>query len=264
MFIEKGNAVYHVGNNTYEVGHHDIFIIGAMDRHTSIIGEVPYIRYGLYVLPAYWMVKPELSEYREIYKTPTPEQFQKLKNVDDSTFKEIIGIIRKLHEETISEENSSLEMVTALLWQLSIILKRLIRYSGSDIPVNSTYQDMINIKNYIDLNYSNELSLEELSRIFYMQPNTISQNFKRNFDINLNQYINMVRISHAVKILEQNSINITELSGIVGYSSVNTFLRQFKIITHKSPLQYRKNYLEHMKQQSTWDLFKNKRYPNIL
>lgn len=87
---------------------------------------------------------------------------------------------------------------------------------------------MNEIKAYIDLHYHEELSLSKLSKQFFLQPNTISKNFRKIWGKNINYYINSVRITNAVRILDMEDISITELSERVGYDNVNTFLRQFK------------------------------------
>ncbi len=51
-----------------------------------------------------------------------------------------------------------------------------------------------------------------------------------------------MRVSNAVRVLEKNDISITELSEVVGYASVNTFLRQFRESLGISPLQYKKQF----------------------
>lgn len=99
---------------------------------------------------------------------------------------------------------------------------------------------MNEIKAYIDLHYHEELSLSKLSKQFFLQPNTISKNFRKIWGKNINYYINSVRITNAVKILDTENISITELSERVGYDNVNTFLRQFKEKMDVSPLQYKK------------------------
>ena len=125
-----------------------------------------------------------------------------------------------------------------MLLELTIILKRYLNLEKKDI--SGTYKAMSDIKNYIDLHYAEELNLTVLSRNFYIQPNTISKNFKKIFGKNVVNYINSVRIANAVRILEESHVSITELSGAVGYSSMNTFLRQFRDIMGISPLQYKK------------------------
>lgn len=153
-------------------------------------------------------------------------------------------------------------MVYALLLEMTIILNRLLQLEKQDISgMNKTMSD---IKNYIDFHYAENLSLEELSRIFYLQPNTISKNFRKTFEKNINSYIHSVRVSNAVKVLEKNDISITELSEVVGYASVNTFLRQFRESLGISPLQYKKQFEQYKedadKTRLTWDIREKKKY----
>ena len=130
------------------------------------------------------------------------------------------------------------DYLLTLLLEMTIILKRYLNLEKQDI--SGTYKAMSDIKNYIDLHYAEDLNLTVLSRNFYIQPNTISKNFKKIFGKNVVNYINSVRIANAVRILEESHISITELAGAVGYSSMNTFLRQFRDIMGISPLQYKK------------------------
>lgn len=73
-----------------------------------------------------------------------------------------------------------------------------------------------------------------------------------------NRYINSVRITNAVHILDKSDISITELAEMVGYENVNTFLRQFKEKMDVSPLQYRKRRQQAMERMHTREMFSRK------
>lgn len=75
---------------------------------------------------------------------------------------------------------------------------------------------------------------------------------------NINRYINSVRITNAVRILDKSDISITELAEMVGYENVNTFLRQFKEKMDVSPLQYRKRRQQAMERMHTREMFSRK------
>lgn len=255
LFVEQGKAEYRINHVSYTVEKNDILIIGAMDTHSRNIMQVPYIRYGLTLLPSYIGVLPVLNEYANIFRTPGPSDFTRLKNIDNDTFLEIISILLKLHIETTTEQSGRSEMIHALLQELTIILKRLLNFEKREWNQTDSYQLMIEVRNYIDFHYKETLSLDSLSNHFFLQPSTISRNFKNSFNININRYINMVRISNAVRLLEQSPISITQLSEQVGYLNVNTFIRQFHDIMGTSPLQYRKSYLENLKKMKIWNLF---------
>ncbi len=238
LFFEEGEGLYKIKNVDYEVGKNSILIIGGADPHFRKFTRTPCIRYGLTVMPSFLQNLPIINSYMQVYQTHPVKEAQKLQNLELSDFQRIIQIIRLLREETRENGEGRGDMVYALLLELTIILKRYLNLEKKDI--SGTYKAMSDIKNYIDLHYAEELNLTVLSRNFYIQPNTISKNFKKIFGKNVVNYINSVRIANAVRILEESHGSITELSGAVGYSSMNTFLRQFRDIMGISPLQYKK------------------------
>ncbi len=238
LFFEEGEGLYKIKNMDYEVGKNSILIIGGADPHFRKFTRTPCIRYGLTVMPSFLQNLPIINSYMQVYQTHPVKEAQKLQNLELSDFQRIIQIIRLLREETRENGEGRGDMVYALLLELTIILKRYLNLEKKDI--SGTYKAMSDIKNYIDLHYAEELNLTVLSRNFYIQPNTISKNFKKIFGKNVVNYINSVRIANAVRILEESHVSITELSGAVGYSSMNTFLRQFRDIMGISPLQYKK------------------------
>lgn len=246
LFIEEGEAQYRIGNNEYHLGPRDVLIIGGTDPHSRKFLKTPCLRYGLTVMPAFIQSLPVINGYMHVYRTQTPENASRLKNIDKEVFQQMIRILWQLRDETEENGDGHSEMLYALLLELTVYLKRLLQVEKQDI--SGTYKTMSQIKNYIDFHYNEELGLKELSRIFYLQPNTISKNFGLIFGKNINSYIHSVRITHAVRILEESDVSITELSAVVGYSSVNTFLRQFREKMNISPLQYKKRFEQYLKE----------------
>lgn len=252
LFVEQGEAEYQINNEIFQVRKNTILIIGATDRHRFRFEKVPYIRYGLTIMPSFLQSLPIISGYINIYQTQNLERSQYLVNLDDNVFQRFIRILWDLREET--ENGKNRDMVYALLLEMTILLKRLLRMESHDD--DNTYRMMTEIKNYIDFHYQEDLSLKELSGRFYLQPNTISKNFRKVWGKNINHYINSVRITHAVRILDDREVSITELAGLVGYKNVNTFLRRFKEKMDVSPLQYRKRFKQVMADSDTRQLFK--------
>lgn len=222
-----------------------MLIIGGTDPHSRKFLKTPCLRYGLTVMPAFMQSLPVINGYMHIFRTQTPEDAFRLKNIDEEVFRQMIRILWQLRDETEGNGSGRNEMIYALLLELTVYLKRLLQVEKQEI--SGTYKTMSQIKNHIDFHYNEELGLKELSRIFYLQPNTISKSFGQVFGKNINSYIHAVRITHAVRILEESDLSITELSAAVGYSSVNTFLRQFREKMNISPLQYKKRFEQYLK-----------------
>lgn len=240
LFVEQGRADYRINGQVYSAGKNTVLIIGRHDRHDFSFTEVPYVRYGLNVMTDFLQSFPIISQYIHVYQTQTAETFKRLCGIEDAVFDRMIEILWALRMETEKGENTSGEMLYALLLEMTLLLKDLLKIEKE--AIGDMDRRIYQIKSYIDLHYDQDLSLNELSRVFYIQPNTISKNFGKIIGRTVNDYINTVRVTNAVYLLEHTEMNITELSECVGYASVNTFLRQFKERMEVSPLQYRKRY----------------------
>lgn len=102
------------------------------------------------------------------------------------------------------------------------------------------------LKRYIELNLSEKLSLEELSKRMYITPNYLSALFKKCEKINLMDYVEDVRMRKAKFILEtQRRKSPCEVGKEVGYQNSAYFSRVFKKHFGVTPFRYRKRCLQH-------------------
>ena len=67
--------------------------------------------------------------------------------------------------------------------------------------------------------------------------------FKKYFDCSIVEYLRKVKISFATDYLKHSNLSISEISFLLGFSSVSHLNHIFKETTGKTPLQYRKDYL---------------------
>jgi len=68
--------------------------------------------------------------------------------------------------------------------------------------------------------------------------------FKKETGKTLTEYIQMVRIETAKKLLVEKERNVSEVAELVGYSDIKFFTKQFKKALGVSPNEYRKMFLE--------------------
>lgn len=252
LFIEQGVAEYKINDMKYTVGPRSVLIIGGTDLHSRRFTQTPCIRFGLTLLPSYLQRQPIINSLQNIYQTHSPEVAKKLCDLEEDVFQRLMQIIWQLHLETEQNPDGKGDLVYALLLELTIRLKRLLQLEKQEY--SEAAQSMQEIKTYIDIHFMEDLSLEHLSEQFYLQPNTISKNFRKYYGKNIISYINAVRISNAARILGQREVKITDLAEEVGYHSINTFLRQFREKMNISPLQYKKN-LEKSRAEMEWEKF---------
>lgn len=98
------------------------------------------------------------------------------------------------------------------------------------------------IKQYIDQNYHDDLSLEYLGRLFHLSPYYLSHIFKEAFEIPPMQYLYRRRIGEAQSLLTTTPDTITEVAGRVGFGDSNYFTVQFRKYVGMTPSAYRNTY----------------------
>lgn len=95
-------------------------------------------------------------------------------------------------------------------------------------------------RQFIEQNFSRELSLEEVSRYVDISPYYFSKLFREEMNQTFVEYLTALRIEKAKRMLSvPSSVSVKEVCAAVGYSDPNYFSRIFKKITGQTPTEYR-------------------------
>lgn len=96
------------------------------------------------------------------------------------------------------------------------------------------------IKEVVQANYSNpNLSLQEIADLLKMSPVYVGRIFKKYETISVADYINEVRMLNAVVLLENDKLQVYEVSEQVGFTSQSYFFKLFKKRFGTTPKDYR-------------------------
>jgi AraC-like DNA-binding protein len=96
---------------------------------------------------------------------------------------------------------------------------------------------------YILNNYKNELTLEEISRVANLRTTSFCRYFKMMTKKTFRDFLIEIRISHAKRLLMENSELTTEAVGYeCGFNNRSNFFRHFKAITGHTPSEYKREY----------------------
>jgi len=113
------------------------------------------------------------------------------------------------------------------------------------VSINVNDSERINrIYQYVMDNFTDPITLEEVSGIVHMGPSTFCRFFKKRTRKSFMTFLNEIRISHACKLLIEAEQNITEICFLSGFNNISYFNRQFKSVKGMTPQHYRKQYLE--------------------
>lgn len=89
--------------------------------------------------------------------------------------------------------------------------------------------------NYIKINYSRYLTIDELAKLASMAPSTYYKYFKIITALSPLQYIKRLRLSEANSLLQSGKYDINQASTLVGYKSNSQFIRDYKLLYGESP-----------------------------
>ncbi len=98
--------------------------------------------------------------------------------------------------------------------------------------------EMLNIKSYIDGNYSQKITLDFLAQRFLMNKFYIEVNFKKYFGVSVIKYYNNVRIEKACMLLKDGR-RVGEAAQRLGFENIYSFSRAFKASLGISPSEYK-------------------------
>lgn len=96
------------------------------------------------------------------------------------------------------------------------------------------------IKDYIDENYINNISLQELSDKFFINKFYLTRSFKDTYGTTINNYILQKKITKAKELLRFSDMNIETIANNCGIEDQNYFSRLFKKIEGITPKEYKR------------------------
>lgn len=93
---------------------------------------------------------------------------------------------------------------------------------------------------HIEENLDAELNLEQLSRQYGVSSRCVRKYFERQMGIGANEYITMLRIGKAKRLLWNQDYSVTDVAFLSGFSSSQYFCRVFHKHLGVAPAEYRK------------------------
>lgn len=163
-----------------------------------------------------------------------------------NTIKRILQALKQTEAEVFGEgsilylELSMCETADEISSKVYEMFARLHDFT-ENVCDNTGYMLIDKMEEYIRSNYHNEeMSLFFLAEHFNLTASYISKIFKKHTQENFKDYLVEYRIQKAVEILEEKPyVRIAELAKMVGYSNVNSFIRNFKKLKNISPGEYK-------------------------
>ena len=96
-----------------------------------------------------------------------------------------------------------------------------------------------NILEYLNNNINEEITIDELSMLFYFNKTYIMKRFKKDLDVSIHEYINVMRIYNSLMYFRYDNYFLS-IGLKNGFNSLEYFSETFKKVMGVNPTTYKK------------------------
>lgn len=250
ILIEEGTGLSFVGDSIRKLQPGDFMLIGSNLPHLWLSGDEYYnegnclvsrsiyTQFNKNIFPENIYDIPELSDIYTILKKSEKGLFFESDNIEE---------MKNMFRNLVNTEGfKKINDFYMLLYRLST--ECIYHELTTDIyhNENNSEKDLIisKVHAFINNNYQNDISLGDIAGNVGMNPSALCRYYKKHTGKKMFEYLTELRISYAVKLLSNRSINIGQIAYDCGYNSLSHFNHQFKDITGYTPSDYSKYVLK--------------------
>lgn len=236
FYVVHGSGTFVAEGMEFSVGKNDMVIINPHVQHTEkslYTTPLEYIVLGIDGL-AFSFDQIASVQDRMLIQTASGDVYKY--NTQNSYVYAYLNIM--LEEITKKEENY--EAVCQNL--LEVILLCMLRNNNLSIIQSSNIllnRECAQIKNYLDANYAENITLDTLASFSHMNKYYIAHAFTKYMGVSPITYLLQKRIEEGKSLLSSTSHSISQISTSLVFSSQSYFSQAFKKATGKTPIQYR-------------------------
>jgi len=230
FFFTDGEGILRTVTKDFSVKKGMVAIVNPLSLHTEISHPVNALEYAVFSINGIYFKQDNNSEEnKEVFIFDYSDDFEKL-----------FDILRIIEREEVEKK---------MYWQFAVLnevdkfLLFILRNSSiTTHPYDSGKKtDAIsNIHLYLTSRYQDEITLEKISKLFYLNKYYISHAFKEKYGKTVFQELMEIRCTEAEHLLNSTNLSISEVAIGVGFNSVSYFSKTYKKIKHETPEQTRK------------------------
>jgi len=246
-FVIEGSGVNYIDDKKYVMQGGDLYLINNFEHHFALFQEKLKMKVILFDPSYIWQNSSENYLYIAPFYSRSSLHRNRIK-LSDSENESVVRIISMLDREYVEQENGyGLFLRAGLMELLSIVYRNANseRFEKSGIREYLEYDKIRHSVEYIQSNINKKLRLAELAELSHMSTTYFCSYFKKAMQMNVFEYIELLRINKAKLLISTTEESITEICYRCGYQNISSFNTAFKKLSGVSPATYRKESVYH-------------------
>lgn len=239
-FLMSGDVTYTIESRLYHVMPGDMLLISPRELHQLCIKAdmATYERYVLWVNPQVLdRLSTELTDLCSCFDPARPG-YSNLLRLSSQDRSRMQSFLQTLHQECQEGGFGSDLLRESLFIQLLVTINRLVAQDGGRFEQASHGNMAVSrVVDYVNLHYSEPLSLDDLAERFYISKYHLSHEFHRQVGTSVYRYIQKKRLLIARQLLQQGK-KPNEVYSCCGFGDYAGFYRAFKTEYGAAPREY--------------------------
>lgn len=248
LYFQKGHFKLEINMESYAVEDECFFFINAGELHRITCNE-PCQESAVVFSPYLLSFVSNDAAQSDILSPLTRQNLLLPRKLlpEQSGFTEIKQEFLQLTKQFSSEETTVSKtgqlFIKASLLNILAHLSRLELLHSNKLPRSESIEGIKTVLSHIHDHYNDKIYIGELAELLNLNEQYFCRFFKKAIGQTPIAYINQYRIRHAVTLLENTSLPVTDICLECGFNNIGNFLREFRKSTGYTPLQYRNDFL---------------------
>ena len=251
-YLYKGSATFSTNGRISSIGRKELFLVNSGDVH-SVIDYSNDVVTMITILISYNFIKdkcPDIDNW-EFKLEGKNKSIKRLKNIHE----EIVNLYIKDMEINntplvfVDDENSNDKFhylkIESLLYEILYILLNdfcIKKNTTTELKNERNLERLKIITDYIDENYKDNISLDEIATNYQFSKEYLATIFKKYMGITVGTYLKNIRLTSAYRDLMNSNYSINQLAFDNGFPNIKSFINSFKEHYGETPYKYKKNF----------------------
>ena len=227
-YLAKGRMRYIISDKLFDVRSGDVVLIPANVLHNTSYDDEVTERL-LINFDSSFISKNELLSL-----------FSKgVIHLSDSSRFDFEGLYKKIGDEIGRSDDYSKDLISQYLTEMLIIF---LRNDSASAPKKLDGYSLImqDAVDYINQSYGSDLSLDTAAKRASLSKSFFSKKFKEVTGFGFSEYLTLVRIKNAERMLSEGKLSVTEIAFECGFNDSSYFAATFKKLIGSTPKKYEK------------------------
>ena len=241
LYLLEGRVSMQIHGRELELGPGDLIFLNQFEEHATRLLQAPYRRYYVLIPPDELQAFHKDLHLLSVFRLHGGD-FPYVLHTGEK--KARFDLYFSLLKENALEDGNYRETRLEALMTLILTEAQQMNPAMFQQPVESSFLPIQEMLDAMDMDFTEEFSLEILAARYHVSPGCLSAHFRRHVGMSPMQYITQSRLTKAKRLLMQTDQSVQQIAMQCGYTDLSNFSRRFKQQFQCTPLQFRQQYKE--------------------